>query len=85
MADISAEEMLGLYRRICLIRNFELKIESLFSTGEIGGTFHSSAGQEAVAVGVAAGADPEDIFVSNHRGHGHLLAKGCEAKALAAE
>ncbi len=85
MPDLSADEYLELYRRICEIRQFELKIESLFGTGEIGGTFHSSAGQEAAAVGVAAAAAEGDIFVSNHRGHGHLLAKGCGVKHLAAE
>ena len=36
-------------------------------------------------MGVAAGAAEGDIFVSNHRGHGHLLAKGCDPKLLAAE
>jgi len=85
MSDVSPDQLLDLYRRICTIRQFELRIESLFPAGEIGGTFHSSAGQEAVAVGVAAAARPEDIFVSNHRGHGHLLSKGCESKHLAAE
>ncbi len=49
------------------------------------GTFHSSVGQEAVPAGVAAACREDDLFVSNHRGHGHLIAKGGDPKKLAAE
>jgi 2-oxoisovalerate dehydrogenase E1 component len=49
------------------------------------GTFHSSAGQEAVAVGVCSCLTPNDLVVSNHRGHGHLMAKGGDVFRLMAE
>lgn len=67
------------------IRAFEARLEPMCAQGRIPGTFHSSMGQEAVPAGVAAACRPDDLFVSNHRGHGHLIAKGGETKRLAAE
>jgi len=73
------------YRQIRLIRRFEEQVESLFAGGELAGTTHSCIGQEAVAVGVAAALGAEDLVVSNHRGHGHLLARGGDGRKLMAE
>jgi pyruvate dehydrogenase E1 component alpha subunit len=42
-------------------------------------------GQEAVGSGVCAALNPEDVIISNHRSHNHLLAKGADPKALMAE
>ncbi|HOS95272.1 MAG TPA: thiamine pyrophosphate-dependent enzyme, partial [Armatimonadota bacterium] len=63
------------YRRMVLIRTFEERIFDLFGQGWIRGTSHMCVGQEAVAVGACAGLRPEDQVTSNHRGHGHFLAK----------
>ena len=79
------DRLLDLYRRMWLIRRFEEGLESRFSKGEVPGTFHSSAGQEAVAVGVVSALGADDLVVSNHRGHGHALARGAEPFRLAAE
>jgi len=79
------KELLALYRRMALVRRFETDLEALYSTGLMAGTFHSSAGQEAVAVGVTAALSKDDLVVSNHRGHGHFLARGGSAEKLAAE
>ena len=46
---------------------------------------HLCIGQEAVAVGVCAALKREDYVQSNHRGHGHYLAKGGDLKAMIAE
>jgi len=78
-------ELLPLYARMLLIRRFESALEAEYATGELAGTFHSSVGQEAVAVGVTAALEPRDWVVSNHRGHGHFLARGGAAAELAAE
>ena len=86
MSDrLSAERLLELYRQMLLIRRFEERLEGLFGGGELSGTTHSCIGQEAVAVGVVAALRPEDLVVSNHRGHGHFLAKGADPKRLMAE
>src|SRR6516164_10485019 len=61
-----------------LIREVEQRLAALFSDGEIPGFIHLSIGQEAVAVGIAAALQPHDMLASNHRGHGHALAKGLD-------
>lgn len=73
------------YRRMVLIRAFEETLADLFERGRIGGTSHFCIGQEACAVGVIGAADERDYIVSNHRGHGHMLARGLEPKRVFGE
>ncbi len=68
-----------------LIREFEQAIHRLFLKGEVHGTTHLSAGQEAVPVGVCMALDADDYVSGTYRGHGHALAKGTAPEALAAE
>lgn len=49
------------------------------------GFLHSSAGQEAVPVGVSAHLRDDDYITSTHRGHGHVLAKGMDPVRMFAE
>jgi pyruvate dehydrogenase E1 component alpha subunit len=46
---------------------------------------HLCIGQEAVAAGVCANLERDDFITSNHRGHGHYLAKGGDLPAMIAE
>ncbi len=62
-----------------LIRLFEQAMHKLFLEGEVHGTTHLAAGQEAVPVGVCMALDPEDYVAGTYRGHGHALAKGTDA------
>jgi len=73
------------YERMVLIREFESEIHRLFLKGEVHGTTHLSAGQEAVPVGVCMALQPEDYVAGTYRGHGHALAKGTDPEPLAAE
>src|ERR1700750_1758341 len=68
-----------------LIRLFEQAMHRLFLEGEVHGTTHLAAGQEAVPVGVCMALDPEDYVAGTYRGHGHALAKGTDPDALLAE
>ena len=77
--------LVGLYRQMFLIRAFETRVHDLLATGAIHGTSHLCAGQEAVAVGACEALGESDFVVSNHRGHGHFLAKGGDPKRLMAE
>ncbi len=76
---------LDLYRRMLQIRNTEEQLARAYRNGEIMGACHTYVGQEAVAVGVCAHLTPQDAVFSTHRGHGHALAKGVPAQAVAAE
>jgi acetoin:2,6-dichlorophenolindophenol oxidoreductase subunit alpha len=73
------------YGRMLLIRRFEHEMHRLFLRGEIHGTTHLSAGQEAVPVGVCSQLAADDYVAGTYRGHGHALAKGTDPEALAAE
>ncbi|MEW6359814.1 MAG: thiamine pyrophosphate-dependent dehydrogenase E1 component subunit alpha [Planctomycetota bacterium] len=81
----TADELIGYYRMMLLIRRFEERMEQVFLEGVISGTCHPCIGQEAVAVGAAAALRPDDYMVSNHRGHGHFLARGGDPKRILAE
>jgi acetoin:2,6-dichlorophenolindophenol oxidoreductase subunit alpha len=73
------------YGQMLLIRRFEHEMHRLFLRGEIHGTTHLSAGQEAVPVGVCSQLAADDYVAGTYRGHGHALAKGTDPEALAAE
>jgi pyruvate dehydrogenase E1 component alpha subunit len=73
------------FRRMLLIRRFEESLGDLFTRNLLGGTSHFCIGQEACAVGVVAAARETDWLVSNHRGHGHLLARGLDPFRVMAE
>lgn len=68
-----------LYRTMVRIRAFEETALAAHKAGEIPGPLHVSIGQEGVAAGVCASLTHEDRLTSNHRGHGHALAKGADA------
>src|SRR6266481_16077 len=64
------------YRRMLTIRLAEEKIAQDFRENKIFSFYHSSAGQEAVAVGVAMSLQKGDRMYGNHRSHGHYIAMG---------
>jgi len=67
------------------IRKFQLAIENEYHKDEMKTPIHLYIGQEAIAVGICANLNPTDYISSNHRSHGHYLAKGGDMNALAAE
>jgi len=74
-----------LFRRMTLIREFELRAIEERRGGLIPGFIHSCVGQEATAVGVCLALTSEDVITSTHRGHGHLIAKDGDPKYMMAE
>ncbi len=80
-----AEELLGYYRQMLLIRRFEEKSGQLYGMGLIGGFCHLYIGQEAVVVGMQAEAIPEDTLVTSYRDHAHMLVAGMEPRGVMAE
>ncbi len=81
----AATAYLEAYGRMLLIRLFEQAMHKLFLEGEVHGTTHLAAGQEAVPVGICLALDPADYAAGTYRGHGHALAKGTDPDALIAE
>jgi 2-oxoisovalerate dehydrogenase E1 component alpha subunit len=68
-------ELIRLYRAMVLTRTFDAKAVALQRTGRLG-TYPSSLGQEAVAVGVAAAMRAADLLMPSFREHGAQLWRG---------
>lgn len=82
---VEKEKLVGLYSTMLLIRRFEERLLGLQKAGELLSSPHTCIGQEAVAVGVCSNLRTDDFVISNHRGHGHLIAKGGDVKRILAE
>ena len=80
-----ADELVRHYRTMLVIREFEQALSDMFAEGLVPGTAHFCIGQEACAVGAVAALRPDDLVTSNHRGHGHFIAKGGDPARLMAE
>jgi pyruvate dehydrogenase E1 component alpha subunit len=79
--DLLAE----MFRRMTLVRQFELRAIEERRNGLIPGFIHSCVGQEATAVGACLALEPQDVITSTHRGHGHLIGKGGDPRCMMAE
>lgn len=69
------ELIVAMYRGMALARAFDLKAVSLQRTGRLG-TYATSLGQEAVAVGIASAMEPEDVLLPSYRDNAALLWRG---------
>jgi len=78
-APLNAETLKRLYQTMLRIRRFDERTVELFNEGLVKGTAHSYVGQEAVATAACAHLTHDDSVISNHRGHGHCIAKGRRA------
>ena len=85
LADLNRDDLLSLYRTMVLIRRCEEQLARSHQRGLIHGACHTYVGQEAIAAGVCAQLQKDDVVFSTHRGHGHALAKGLSARRLFAE
>lgn len=77
LASFAADpaELIRLYRGLVLTRSFDAKAIALQRTGRLG-TYASSLGQEAVAVGLASAMQAGDVLVPSFREHGAQLWRG---------
>lgn len=82
---IKKQRFLALYEAMLKIRLVELKIEEMYPRDEMRTPVHLCIGQEAIAAGVCANLNKNDYVFSNHRGHGHYIAKGGGLKSMIAE
>ena len=73
------------HRAMLRIRLVEQAIAERYAEQQMRCPMHLCIGQEAIAVGVCAALQPDDKVFSNHRAHGHYLAKGGSLKAMLAE
>lgn len=72
-------------RRMLMIRNFEVRAESAYLQGKIGGFFHSYIGQEAIQTAVLQAFGPENWFITSYRCHALALLLGATPNEIMAE
>jgi len=84
-AQLDPARSVELLRQMVLIRRFDELAMELRLADKIHGVVHPYVGQEAIAVGVCANLRVTDRIVSNHRGHGHCIAKGADVNRMMAE
>ena len=83
--ELTPDQLLGAYRSMRTIRDFEERVHEEFAGGDIPGFVHLYAGEEASAVGICSHLTEADAIASTHRGHGHCIAKGVEINGMMAE
>lgn len=81
----SAQRVLDHYATMCRIRAFERMVIRGTDEELVKGAAHLSIGQEGVASGVCGNLRRSDQIASNHRGHGHTIAKGADPEAMMRE
>ncbi|MHA1909350.1 MAG: thiamine pyrophosphate-dependent dehydrogenase E1 component subunit alpha, partial [Candidatus Thorarchaeota archaeon] len=85
LQSMDRDDLVGILEKMYLIRLFEEKTAELVESRDIITPAHLYIGQEAVAAGICAALEDEDYVFSNHRGHGHYLAKGGDPQKLMSE
>ncbi len=80
-----ADELISLYRAMLRIRLIEEALATRYAEQQMRCPMHLCIGQEAISIGVCAALKVDDAVFSNHRAHGHYLAKGGDLKAMIAE
>jgi len=82
---VESENLYSLFKNLLYVRLVEEKIVELYPEQEMRCPVHLSIGQEAIGVGVSQALTKNDLIFSNHRAHGHYLAKGGDLKKFFAE
>ena len=75
----------ALFYSMLRIRRIEEALAERYAEQEMRCPMHLCIGQEGVAVGVCSAMLLDDVVFSNHRAHGHYLAKGGSLNAMVAE
>lgn len=84
-AELGLEKQKEMFRQMCVIREFDTQVRTLWMKNDIYGLAHSYVAAEAIAVGACAALRKDDFITSTHRGHGHTIAKGADVRAMMAE
>ena len=71
-------------QQMLLIRNFEIRAESAYQQGKIGGFFHSYIGQEAVQTAASMAMGKDNLWVTSYRCHSLALLLGATPNEIMA-
>lgn len=83
--ELGKEALIENLRRMLAIRNFEIRAESAYQQGKVGGFFHAYIGQEAIQTAVLQALGPENWFITSYRCHALAILLGATPNELMAE
>lgn len=83
--QLGKEGLLDALKRMLMIRNFEIRAESAYLQGKIGGFFHSYMGQEAIQTAAIDAFGLENWWITSYRCHALALLLGATSDELMAE
>ncbi len=85
IAELGQETLLKVLKQMLLIRNFEIRGESAYQQGKVGGYYHSYMGQEAIQAGCIAAAGGKHWFTTTYRCHALAYLLGATPNEMMAE
>lgn len=85
IAELGKEKLIASLKQMLLIRNFEVRAESAYLQGKVGGFFHSYMGQEAIQTAAILSAGRENWWSTSYRCHALALLLGATPNELMAE
>lgn len=83
--ELGKDALLDNLCRMLLIRNFEIRAESAYQHGKIGGFFHAYIGQEAIQTAVLQAMGPDNWYITSYRCHALALLLGASPNEIMAE
>lgn len=83
--NLSNEELLHALRLMLQIRNFEIRAESAYQQGKIGGFFHAYIGQEAIQTAAVMALGKDNWWATTYRCHALALLLGATPNEIMAE
>jgi len=85
IAALGAEGLLNVLKQMLSIRNLELRGESAYQQGQVGGFYHSYMGQEAIQTGCIAACGTKHWFTTTYRCHALAYLLGVSPNEIMAE
>lgn len=82
---LGKEKLLASLKQMLLIRNFEIRAESAYLQGKVGGFFHSYMGQEAIQAAAVDVMGKNQWWITSYRCHALALLLGATPNELMAE
>lgn len=82
---IEKEKILEALKSMLLIRHFEVRGESAYQHGQVGGFYHSYTGQEAIQTAAVQAFGENNWWVATYRCHALALLLGASPRELMAE
>ncbi|MBJ7449175.1 MAG: pyruvate dehydrogenase (acetyl-transferring) E1 component subunit alpha [Parachlamydiales bacterium] len=83
--SLGKDALISALRKMLFIRNFEVRAETAYQMGKIGGFFHSYIGQEAVQTASVMAMGEDNWWITSYRCHALALLLGATANEVMAE